>query len=629
MVFIVVLSFLLAFVSDARADVQNKDQVACIRTLTKDAVKVGKLQGKANLVCLKSAGKGESAGMAQECLTADASGRVSDAVAATVADDTDRCMPAPDFAYATGTEAAGGAQDSRLDAFGELFGADLDASATACATSADGCACQSAVAKAAENLLHAQWKAFADCQKSQIDAATSAADIVRCVIDVGTPASIAADTNGKIAKAGNNLFAAVTQKCDVAGVTSASFAQGSCAGLAGSAATNCMQHRMRCRSCTGIVRANDLTIDCDTFDDGTTNASCSSAAACNPLAAPGMQGCGAGEKCTWVTVSESPEPVGELACVVDGTVAPGGACMQGAAGETTGFDNCAAGGICISGSCVDVCGFNGSPNASCISGEACARFAGLGANGEDEPVMGACLATCDPLHQTRLVEGMTQSCGVNRGCYLLIAADNTIAVCAPAGTPKHNEPITGETWPNSCAPGYIPRQAVQGVSGNECAGFCKPADVFNGSNDGRSGRPDYEGGDSTETNWMTPAKPATCESAGGASVLPSVPTTGESCSHLWTRESSGQLTAFSNTLGWCFNHANWSYDPNGADPANNINAYPRCINTTTGDVLPPVDPMMSQNDAIYFGCMSQIEPPGESVGLSSGQPKLDRLGFYR
>src|SRR5687768_3002453 len=42
--------------------------------------------------------------------------------------------------------------------------------------------------------------------------------------------------------------------------------------------------------------------------------------ACNPLAPPGQQRCLAGQKCTWIAVQETPEPLGKLGCVPDGTV---------------------------------------------------------------------------------------------------------------------------------------------------------------------------------------------------------------------------------------------------------------------------------------------------------------------
>lgn len=349
---------------------------------------------------------------------------------------------------------------------------------------------------------------------------------------------------------------------------------------------------------------------------------------CNPLQPAGLQGCATGMKCTWIEVVSTPEPLGKLGCVPDGVVPLGAQCQRGAPGETTGYDDCVAGAICVgptaSGVCKDVCGFDGTAAAACDPGGACTRYDGLGANAGEDPVIGACNPTCDPLTQTRIVNGQTTDCGQGQGCYLLVSSVDTTAVCAGAGTVGHNEPIVGATYANSCAPGHVPRQAVQGQPGNECASLCKPADVYAGNNEA------YEGGNTTVTNYAN--LPATCESAGGAAVRPDVPVTGESCQYYWTREPSSNLTAFSNTIGWCFNHASWKYDPDGMDPIDNSADYPRCITLTTGDVVPPVDLANPHNDALYFGCLAL---PAQFVASSKKKPaapaveKLDRLRSYK
>jgi hypothetical protein len=609
-------------VPTAEAQVQNKDQVSCIRTLTADAAKVGQQQGKANLACLKTAGAGQSAGMAQECLTADASGKVDAAADKAVIHDVLKCEDVPNFGYAGASGATTAGMNTRLQLFADLFGSDLDGSAVACTTNADACACQAAVAKAADKLQGIMWKSYATCQKSALVTADAADDLAWCVPVLELE---------KVQEATTKLAAAVEKKCTETGVLLPSFGNGSCDDLPGPQLASCIAQMAECRACAGVAQANAISIDCDLLD-GRSDGGCGNASLpdpCNPLSPPGQQGCDTGEKCTWVALVDDPEAFGTLACVADGTVTIGGSCVQGEAGETTGHDNCSAGGICTNGVCRDVCGFDGSPNSSCPAGEACVRYENLGANGDGDAVMGACHPTCDLLHQTRVAGGVTTTCGAGMGCYPVVSAADTIAVCAGAGTPTHNMPITGKTYSNSCAPGHVPRQAVQGVSGNECAGLCKPADVYNGSNDGRSGRPDFEGGNSTETNWMSPPRPATCESAGGASVLPAVPTTGESCQAYWTRETAPTVTAFSNSVGWCFNHASWRYDPDGAEPINNTDAYPRCINTTTGDVLPPVNASMPHNDAIYFGCMSIEERPADGDHVFVNEPLLDRIGPYR
>jgi hypothetical protein len=339
---------------------------------------------------------------------------------------------------------------------------------------------------------------------------------------------------------------------------------------------------------------------------------------CDPLAAPGMQGCATGNKCTWIQIEDTPDLIGKLGCVPDGTVALGGACTQGAVGETTGYDNCAAGGICNSSVCKDVCGFDPMvTGSSCSQGEACTRYAGLGYNGEEDAVIGVCNLTCDPVTQTRIVNNVTTSCGTGNGCYLLANAVDTIAVCAGAGAVGHNQTITGTTFANSCLPGHMPRRIAPGLTTMECGSLCKPADVYSGMNES------YEGGNSTVTNYAN--LPATCESAGGATVAPGVPVTGETCQYYWMREPSQKLTPFSNTVGWCFNYPSFPYAPDPQNPATTA-PYPRCPTLTTGDVVLPIG---DGNDALYFGCIAKPMSLQGKPQSRITQPQLDRLGSYR
>src|SRR5262245_32015513 len=76
---------------------------------------------------------------------------------------------------------------------------------------------------------------------------------------------------------------------------------------------------------------------------------------CNPALPGGQQGCPNGEKCTWVVVQDTPERIGKLDCVPNGTVDAGGSCTFGQPGEQSGFDNCVAGLVCAGGACRDIC----------------------------------------------------------------------------------------------------------------------------------------------------------------------------------------------------------------------------------------------------------------------------------
>ncbi len=265
------------------------------------------------------------------------------------------------------------------------------------------------------------------------------------------------------------------------------------------------------------------------------------AGACDPVAAPGQQGCAAGAKCTWIAVQDGPSASGRLGCVPDGSVAKGGACIHGLAGATTGFDNCTAGNVCVGATCRDVCGFDGSLGAACETGFACARHADLFANGDDAPVAGACKATCEPL--TQMVAG-GGACPGGEGCYPVTSATSTIAVCARAGIATHGQPLTGQVFANSCAPRHAPRHPSTGAADWECGGLCQPADVTTTLNVAS------EGGSAAHS----------CESRGASP--PDSATAGESCRYFWAREPATTLTPFSNTLGFCWKHAAFQYDTN-------------------------------------------------------------------
>ncbi len=334
--------------------------------------------------------------------------------------------------------------------------------------------------------------------------------------------------------------------------------------------------------------------------DGQVTATVTVEVACRPLEPPGQQGCSAGEKCTWIEVGNFPEPFGKLGCVPDGAVGLGALCERGAVGERTGYDDCVAGSLCVGARgvavCQALCGLAPGAPACTDSGSACTAYAGFATDSGAESTLGICNPTCDPLTQTRIVNGQPESCGVGQGCYPLRSTDTTVAICGAAGVLTHNQTIFGAAFANSCAPGHIPRP-IPGQTGFECAALCKPADVYRGHDE------DYEGGDSRVTNWL--GRPATCESAGGPTVVPDYPVTGEECLYFWKFEATTSLTPFSNTLGRCFNHASEVYDVNGANPIQNPAPYPRCTELTTGDVVPPLSADGLENDALSFGCMAR------------------------
>ncbi len=315
---------------------------------------------------------------------------------------------------------------------------------------------------------------------------------------------------------------------------------------------------------------------------------------CVPHMPAGMQGCPTGEKCVWEILQTTPEAIGRIACVPDGTVAVGGTCTEATEGMP---DDCVAGSVCAGGVCRDICGFDGSSAAECPQGGFCARYEGLFANGEDQPSAGACSPGCDPITQ---LQHDGNPCPTGDGCYLLSSATSSIAVCANAGTVAVGAEISGPAFANSCVPGGQPRRRDPATQIIECGGLCRPADVTSTTNMAS------ESGvapDSCQARWGTPP--------------PSDGINGESCRYWWAREQVEEITPFSNTVGWCFRHAAFQYDTDG-DQMDDA-PFPRCIELTTGDVLPPLT-NPPHNDAIYFWCAALPTMFAKRTSMTTAAP---------
>jgi hypothetical protein len=199
---------------------------------------------------------------------------------------------------------------------------------------------------------------------------------------------------------------------------------------------------------------------------------------------------------------------------------------------------------------------------------------GLFGHEGDPPFAGVCRRGCDAIGQT--------DCPPMQGCYVLVSSLNSRTVCAAAGLRGQGEAITGQVFANSCRPGYMPRRRDQASMVMECGALCRPADVTSTTNQAS------EGG----------VAPDTCGARGAA--LPDHPQDGESCRYWWAREPTPG-SAYSNTLGWCFRHAAFRYDADGDGVLDT--PHPRCIDVTTGDVLPPVEEP-PESDAEYFWCVA-------------------------
>jgi len=271
---------------------QSKSQQACIQSLNAGAAKMGQLQGRENLACLKNAGTGKLTGSAQICLTADAKSKVAGLQTKIASAETKNCTSAPTLAYTDAATVSAAAQVGRLDALADLFGSDLDASVIPCATNKDACKCQLTVARAAEKMAATKWKIFNLCKKKGLKAgAASVAEVEACVSDALTPGSLAADSSGKLQALVDKLGGKIGKVCDTPNVTAAAFAMGECSAETGAGLATCINEQIDCRVCQTINQSDDLHADCDVYDDGNLNESCG----CSPL---NTSPCDDGNACT-------------------------------------------------------------------------------------------------------------------------------------------------------------------------------------------------------------------------------------------------------------------------------------------------------------------------------------------
>jgi hypothetical protein len=216
-------------------------------------------------------------------------------------------------------------------------------------------------------------------------------------------------------------------------------------------------------------------------------------------------GCDAGEKCTWIIVAEEPEILGVIGCVEDGNVAEGGACERGAAGQTTGFDNCVAGTYCLGGTCEDTCSVLDSSDP-CEEGYFCGGFLGLYANEGQDRLTGFCNPGCDPVTQTAVDDGEGEFCGAGldendnqiRGCYGFWSSDATPSTftCADVINPEfvHGTNLTEELgndnlYRNACNAGNTFGGFYTSATDGDfvCISFCRPGDTYEGFEDNVNG----------------------------------------------------------------------------------------------------------------------------------------------
>jgi len=240
---------------------QSRAQQACINAINKDAAKVGKAQGKANVACVKAGTKGS---VTPTCPSDDLKQKVAKKLAKTLSDDTDRCAAEPpNFAYTSGGGAAIAYRQAELNLLSDVFGS-TDLSATISTGKGTG-GCQSAVAKDMEKVAAAASLGFVGCKKAAVSAPAASMNAVQ--------ACVGSDERNKVTATAAKLGSDVGNKCQ--NVTVSSAFPGLCSTSTAATLADCVAGRVRCRMCQAANNADGLNAVCDTLDDGVANASCS------------------------------------------------------------------------------------------------------------------------------------------------------------------------------------------------------------------------------------------------------------------------------------------------------------------------------------------------------------------
>jgi hypothetical protein len=238
---------------------QTKPQQKCINTLNKAMAKVAGTQNKANAKCAKTIAKTGS-GDYSMCASTDA--KVDKIAGKTCPAETKACTTAPEFG-STSCSTVNSASEYNAGELGEdVF--DSTAGIALCSSDKPACKCQGKAFKGANKLFKAYQKEFNKCKKGGLKSGT--------IVDIaGMNACMSTDAKLKISKAETKLDGAVTKLC--VPVTTP-FTAGACMGLNDAMLTECLVERVRCRHCLVAALSDDLTLNCDIYDNDSDEGSC-------------------------------------------------------------------------------------------------------------------------------------------------------------------------------------------------------------------------------------------------------------------------------------------------------------------------------------------------------------------
>lgn len=274
----VALLVVFAVATDSPAQVQDSDQQKCIKSVNKHVTKISKTQQKIMEKCQSAKFKGDLAGTLDDCIAADADGKLAKVVAKTTTLFEKKCATAPDFASTDDATVSTASAGESLALMVDVFGSPLD---DAAAGDKDGQTCQKRVLRGLDKIVAAKLKAFNQCKVAALESAADASSIETCVNDMATDSKVV-DTIAKLAST-------FTQKCADLGIDISEAFPGQCSSESNETFAACADVLAECRACLSLVVSDGLGVNCDLFDDAVANASCD--AVCGDGTTAGAEQC--------------------------------------------------------------------------------------------------------------------------------------------------------------------------------------------------------------------------------------------------------------------------------------------------------------------------------------------------
>jgi hypothetical protein len=249
----------------------SKEDGKCVDAINKGAGKVSKAQSADHAACIKDKGKGKVAD-AEVCIRSDPKGKVSKAVSKIKDSECAGVVWVLPTLEQASAEVGNIMVRRDIDLIHTIYGGDLDAVLVDAAVDKDGAKCQASIAKAVGKCQDTKLKEFRGCKKNALKGkpalpanALELQDACMGVDTAGQP-----DPKGKIAKkCATGLPGAVSKSCGGLD-TDALFP-----GCAGQTLGPCLDQKVECAVCLTLNELDGLKRDCDLFDDGTDNGSCS------------------------------------------------------------------------------------------------------------------------------------------------------------------------------------------------------------------------------------------------------------------------------------------------------------------------------------------------------------------